>query len=53
VVAGDQGALDGGAYERVVPGAGVEGALRDLFAELVGNADSSIVEAGDPDPDEG
>ena len=31
----------------------VVAALRDLFAELVGNADAAIVEAGDPDPDEG
>jgi hypothetical protein len=30
----------------------VVAALRDLFAELMGNADAAIVEAGDPDPDE-
>jgi len=28
-------------------------ALRDLFAELVGNAEDAIAEAGDPDPDDG
>lgn len=28
-------------------------ALSDLFAELVGNAEAAIAEAGDPDPDDG
>ena len=31
----------------------VVAALRNLFAELVGNAEDAIAEAGDPDPDDG
>lgn len=35
------------------PAYDVVAALRDLFAELVGNAEDAIAEAGDPDPDDG
>ena len=35
------------------PAYDVVAALRDLFAELVGNAEAAIAEAGDPDPDDG
>jgi hypothetical protein len=35
------------------PAYDVVAALRDLFAELVGNAEAAITEAGDPDPDDG
>ena len=35
------------------PAYDVVAALRDLFAEMVGNAQAAIAEAGDPDPDDG
>lgn len=35
------------------PAYDVVAALRDLFGELVGNAEAAIAEAGDPDPDDG
>jgi hypothetical protein len=35
------------------PAYDVVAALRDLFADLVANADQAIAEAGDPDPDDG
>ena len=35
------------------PAYDVVAALRDLFAELVANAEEAIAEAGDPDPDDG
>ena len=35
------------------PAYDVVAALRNLFAELVGNAEDAIAEAGDPDPDDG
>jgi hypothetical protein len=35
------------------PAYDVVAALRDLFAELVGNAEGAIAQAGDPDADDG
>lgn len=35
------------------PAYDVVAALRDLLAELVGNAEAAIAAAGDPDPDDG
>ena len=35
------------------PAYDVVAALRDLFEELVGNAEDAIAEGGDPDPDDG